>query len=347
MEQQGNPCLTIALNTHRHHPENQQDRIHLKNLQNEAIRQMEVKWEKGVRRAIEDRLNTLTREIDHEANLDSLLIFVHPDFDRSIRLPLPVINRVVLAERFHIRDLLRTLQYMQKYYVLVLSRDKARLLKGNMQALEEEVREGFPFENQDLFTTDTFKLSTQKGQDNLIEEFFNRVDKLFQEVWLKERLPLVVCTEERNFFHYEKMADRKNLIIGHLNMNRLDEKADSIIRDAWPIARAYNQTRHADRISELKRGVSAGNAFSDLNDIWKRVQEGRGQLLFLQEDYLQPAVEENGRLAALPPGSGLPPEADPDILDRLMEMTYLLGGEIIFTDQKALVDFQGLGLVGR
>jgi hypothetical protein len=347
MEQQGNPCLTIALNTHRHHPENQQDRIHLKNLQNKAIQEMEAKWEKSVQRAMEDRLDRLTREIDHEANLDSMLVFIHPDFAQLKRLPIPVINRVAMGERFYIRDLFRTLQLMQKYYVLVLSRDKARLLKGSMEALEEEVRAGFPFENEGLFTTDTFKLSTQKGQDNLIEEFFNRVDKQFQEVWLKERLPLVVCTEERNFFHYEKMADRKNLIIGHLNMNRLEEKADSIIRDAWPIAKAYNQAKHADRISELKRGVSAGNAFSDLNDIWKHVQEGRGQLLFLQEDYLQPAVEENGRLAVLPPGSELPPGADPDILDRLMEMTYLLGGEIIFTDQKALADFQGLGLVGR
>jgi len=347
MEQQGNPCLTIALNTHRHHPENQQDRIHLKNLQNEAVREMEAKWEKEVCRAIGDRLETLVEEIDHESNLDSLLIFVNPDFTQIKRLPIPVINRVAAGERFYLRDLFRVLQYKQRYYVLVLSRDKARLLKANMQELEEEVQEGFPFENQDLFTTDTFKLSTNKGQDNLIEEFFNRVDKDFQEVWLKDRLPLVVCTEERNFFHFEKVADRKKLIIGHLNMNRLDEKGNAIIRDAWPIARAYNQAKYADRISELKRTVSSGKAFSDLNDIWKQVQEGRGHILFVQEDYLQPAVEQNGQWAVLSPASPPTPQADPDVLDRLMEMTYLLGGEIIFSDQKALAEFQGLGLVGR
>ncbi len=346
-QQTGQPCLTIIFNTHRHHPENQQDRIVLKNLQTRAEEELERNVEPSAAKSIVQRLEVLAAELDHQFNLDSLLLFVHPEKTEFVRLPIPVQDRIAVSDRFYTRDLYRAEQLKQRYYVLVLSRERVRLIEGEGTKVFRVDPDPFPMDNATLFTTDRQKLSTNKGQDNLIEEFFNRVDKQFLKIWNADRAPLVVCTEERNFFHYEKVADRKNLIIGHLNQNRLDEKVERIIEETWPIARANQQAETEARLGELMEAQNAGNAFSDLNEIWRRAQEGRGRLLFVQDNYFQPALWTNDHFVTVDPGKPFPEESDPDIIDRIIEMTTLTGGEVIFTNEEQLADFQGLGLVGR
>ncbi len=70
------PCVTIALNTHRTHPDNTQDEILMKKLLKEAEDRIISEFGKrGVSELLE-KIKTVADKIDINYNLDSLHLFL-------------------------------------------------------------------------------------------------------------------------------------------------------------------------------------------------------------------------------------------------------------------------------
>ena len=59
-----------------------------------------------------------------------LAVFISPEIVRPYRLPIPVPEQVIVAERFHIRPMLPLLTGDGRFYVLALSQKNVRLLHG-------------------------------------------------------------------------------------------------------------------------------------------------------------------------------------------------------------------------
>jgi hypothetical protein len=227
---------------------------------------------------------------------------------------------------------------------LVLSRRQARLIKASSGYVEEELEGEFPIENETLFSTSKHQLTTNKGTDNLIEEFFNQVDKEVQKVVLNDPRPVILVTEERNYNHYVKMADRP-IVVGHLNMNRDEEAAHHIVKAAWPIVQNYLKEKNAERLTELKKAVGQQQYMSDLSDIWRAVNEGRGRTLFVKRGFFQPARIDNN--AVVPVDSPLGADVVDDIVDEIIETNLKHGGDTVFLKADEMNDFQGLALTTR
>lgn len=340
-------CVTILLNTHRTKPDNQHDPILLKNLVKEATERLLNDFDKREAKVFIERLDALVEKINHNFNLDSMAIFVNKEIAEVTRLPIPVENRVVIDNTFATRDLVRAMHQQEAYYVMALSRDKARLIEAANDKVVQEIGGDFPYENNTLHTTERHDLSTAKGTDNLIEEFFNRVDKTFQTAFAENPLPLVLCTEERNYHHYLKVADKKHLVIGHLNKNRLDEKAHHIVADSWPIVHQYNRDNNSKRLQELKQAIGTGKFLSDFNEIWTAILEGRGQTLFVAKGYFQPARLNNGAISLVTDAEAREKDVIDDIIDDMIENNMRFGGDVVFLAKEDLKEFQGLALVTR
>ncbi len=341
-------CVTIILNTHRTKPDNKRDPILLKNLAKEAEERLLNDHDKRFARPLIDRISALADSIDHQFNLESLILFVNDGgVAEYLRLPISVEDRVVIDSTFATRDLVRAIHQQEAYYVLVLSRDEARLIEAANDKVVAEVGDPFPMGKKGLYTTDKLQMTMNQGSDNLIEEFFNRVDKAFHTVWARNPLPVLVCTEERNLHHYLKVADKKHIVIGHLNRNRLDEKAHHIVPEAWSVVHQANKERNELRIQELKSAVGTGKFLSDFNHIWQAIHEGRGQTLFVQRGYFQPAVVEDGVITLVSPGQAKQINVVDDIIDEMIEANMRFGGDVVFLSEDLLQDFQGLALVTR
>lgn len=340
-------CITIILNTHRTKPDNKRDPILLKNLMKEAEDRLLNDYDKRFARSHIKKMNQLAEQIDHEFNLESLALFVNEDIAEYVRMPITVEDRVVIDNTFATRDLVRAIHQQEAYYILVLSRDDARLIEAANDKVVQEVGNPFPFNKKGLYSTDKLQMTMNQGSDNLIEEFFNRVDKAFYSVWEKNPLPVVVCTEERNLHHYLKVADKTHLVIGHLNKNRLDEKAHHIVSDAWPIVQQANRERNDQRLQELQSAVSTGKFLSTPGDIWKAIHEGRGQTLFVQRGYFQPAVINGDDIELVALSEANHPDVVDDIIDEMIEANMRFGGDAVFLSENLLHDFQGLALITR
>ncbi len=341
-------CVTLILNTHRTSPDNNQDPITLKNLLKEAEDGLLKEFDKRQAGRIFDNLNEAAGQVDHAHNMESLLVFANENVKDFVRLPIEVENRVIIDDNFATRDIIRALHEQKNYYALVISRKNARLIEAfNDKLVREFKNDEFPYENEVHYSTDKHQLSTNKGTDNQYEEFFNRVDKEFQKTIGDRRLPVVVVTEERNFHHYKKVCDNPEQIAGHVNMNRDDEKAEDIVRAAWKVAEEVVEEKNNKRVNELKEAVNSGNFLSDFNDIWKAVNEGRGETLFVQKGLFQPAKITSNGIELSDDASKRDENVVDDIVDEMIERNIAKGGDTVFVNGDDLSTFNGLALKTR
>jgi len=343
---QSDHCVTVILNTHRTHPENQQDPIRLKNLIVETEARLLKLMDKRRAEVYLGKFELLAEDIDHEKNLESLVLFVNEDLARYVRLPVAVEDRVVIDGTFATRDLVRTLHSEQSYYALVLSRKVARLIEAFADRPVRELKGDFPMDYGLLYTTDREERSKAKGSDQLVEEFFNRVDKAFQAVWKEQPRSLVLVTEDRNIAHYRKVADHNHIVATAQSVHD-EEKPVHVIAKAWEEAKPAFEALNAAKIAELHKAVADQSFLSDLNDIWRALNEGRGATLYVKRGYFQPARVEGDQLVPLETVETKVEGFIDDAIDEMIEIVRQFGGDAVFIDGDALDKFQGLALITR
>jgi hypothetical protein len=274
-------------------------------------------------------------------------LFVNEEIADFTRLPIAVEDRVIIDKSFATRDLIRALHKEKEYYVLVLSRDKARLIETFNDKVVQEMEGNFPIENVSLHPKQRAEAAIANRQTNLMQEFFNIVDKQLIEVIKENPLPVLICTEESNYFEYLKIADRKAIFIGHLNGNRMEEKAHHIVDAAWPIVQQVRKERNSQRLQELSAAENTGKLVADFNDIWHAVNQGRGETLFVQRGYFQPARLVNDTIELVPEEQTDRTGVIDDIIDEMIEVNMQYGGDSVFLSEEELKKYKGLVLTTR
>jgi hypothetical protein len=295
-----------------------------------------------------ERLKVLEADIDHQQNLESLILFVNEDIADYVRLPIEVENRVIIGNTFATRDLVRAYHHEANYFVLVLSQQKVRLIEAFNDKVVEEISEPFPIENTLFYSENKAELANAPRQNNLTAEFLKQVDTELNKVRKENPLLVLICTEESNYHEYLKIADKKNTILdSYLNKNRLDDTAQSIVSEAWNIFRSHLTEKNNARKAELKKAVNSGKFLSDVNDIWRAILEGRIKTLFIEEGLFMPGIIEGNKIHFVSPEDKPKKEVVDDIYDEMIETNMNFGGDVVFLPEASLSDFRGFGAVTR
>lgn len=346
---QAEACVTIICTTHRTHPDNVGDELRLKNLVKNAEERLYNDYEKRFVWPIMENINSIVEKIDHKENLESLIIFANQDMADFTRLAVNVTDRVVVDDTFATRDLVRAEHEQEAYYVLVLSRNEARLMEAMNDKPIQEIKGAFPYKNGTLFNTNKAARHTGGSDEKLIEEFFNRVDKEVQAATKDHPLPVFVISEERNFQHFMKVADRKHMYVSNVAKDRGVENAQihHIVADVWPEVHEFNREKNERRIVELRKAVGAGKFLSDYNDIWRAIGEGRGETLFVQKGHFQPGLIAGNEIMLVDQLDREQKGVCDDVIDEMIENNLSFGGDTVFVETDDLAKFQGLALTTR
>lgn len=341
-------CITIILNTHRTHPDNKKDALTLKNLIKEVGERLSASESKRKAIKLMQRLNDLESSIDYNQNLESLILFVNENIAQYMRLTIPVENRAVIGNSFATRDIIRALHTQANYFVLVISQQETRLIEALNYKVVSEIGKPFPIINTQFNSTSSAESANAPRQTNLIAEFFNRIDKEVNKIRKDNPLPVLICTEESNYYEYLKIADQKSSIYGtFLNQNRLHEKADAIVLEAWKIVKAYIFQQNSERKNELKKAISQKKFLSDTNEIWQGIQQGRIQTLFIEHGNFQPAKWNSNSIEYVADNLRNKKEVADDIYDELIEENMKYGGDVVFLSKGELSKFNGFGAITR
>lgn len=341
-------CVTIILNTHRTLPDNEKDVIQLKNLIKEAESKLLAVCQQQTAEKLTAKVHELASTINHRHNLESLILFVNENVAEFVRLPIPVEDRVVVGNRFAMRDLIRGLHNQTNYYVLVLSKDEARLIEASNDKVVKEHGFPFPFQNQISQTSFKAEPSDAGRIRNLTSEFFNQVDKVVNKVHKDHPLPILISTDEQHYQDYMRIADKPTVIFtDFLSRSRQTEADHAIVSDAWEIVQKLSQKQNNDRKVDLKRAVSTNNFISDTTEIYQAIKQGRVQTLFVEENLFQPAMIENDTVIYLSENTKESAEMIDDIYDELIDLNMDFGGDVVFLPKESLTKFNGFAAMTR
>lgn len=341
-------CVSVILKTHRTHPENQKDSLLLKNLIADTYKRLQEEQGDEIAKRYDKKLKRLAEEIDHYHNDQGLILYVNDEVAEYVRLPIQPKTRIIIDETFATRTIIRALNRTMKYYILVLSRGKARLIEARSDEVITEYKDrGFPVIDENLLKTRRPEGSNATRVSNLTREFFNRVDKLVNNIRRENPLPVIVYTQDSNFPEYMGEADNPDTILGQILLQNGDEKASNLVKEIWPHVEEMGLRKQRKRIAELEQAVNSGKYLNDLNEIWEAVQKGRGKTIFVENGYYQPVTNENGILTPIGTEETLHKDDIDDVVDEIIEYTLKFGGDVVFLEKGALEKFNKIALITR
>ncbi|NLG09973.1 MAG: hypothetical protein GX562_00355 [Coriobacteriaceae bacterium] len=134
------PLISLFMKTHRHSPENQQDLLRFRNLLNQAKESLDKVFEKRQTARLIQHLEALvddpSRSLWRHAK-DGLAVLASNDGVHVYQTDYPLDDLVIVAESFHIKPLIKYFQFGADYYLLLLSMDKTKLMRGDFISIEE------------------------------------------------------------------------------------------------------------------------------------------------------------------------------------------------------------------
>lgn len=334
------PCVTISLNTHRTHPDRDKDKIILKNLLTEAEKRVIHEYGKKAVSKLLDKISQIEGIIDFSYNLDSLHIFISNNTLKIIRLAWPTTaDRVYIAEVFDVRSIIKAVNRVEDYLIILLSQGGVNLYHAMNECIMEEIQnDDFPFDETPFYAANGAERSNAKLMDDLVREYFNRVDKALVKVCQEIEMGCIVISTEDNYVFLKEVADNPEIYWGHAAIDYNNTKPHQIVLQAWDIIQKRQHERRTKAISEVKEAIGESKVVTDLGEIYRTATEGRGDLLIVRDDYTQAVnINKDNNLEI----TDEPDKANvDDVTSNIAWQVISKGGRVFFTSQE---DIQELG----
>ena len=366
---QETPCLSLYQPTHRGHPENKQDPIRFRNLVKALEESLRREFATKDVRPLLDPFWKLADDFDFWNHTgDGLAVLGGPSLFRVYRLQRPVAELAIVAESFHLKPLLRILQSADRYHVLALSQQEAKLFEGNRDALDpvELLPEAIQAIDAALTKTEdkpraeawTFAASSaatgarhgHTAKAGLVdarkERFFRAVDGAILTHYSRPSgLPLLLATLPEHQASFRKVSRNPMLMAAGIETNP-DALSLAVLRkQAWQAVEPLYLARLAGLIEMFGVARSKELGTDDLAKAMKAAVAGRVVALLLEADRHLPGRVDvaTGEIVFDDLAS---PVAD-DLLDDLGAIVLRNGGQVVVVPAERMPTQTGLAATYR
>jgi Bacterial archaeo-eukaryotic release factor family 3 len=333
------PCISLYQPTHRHHPDSQQDPIRFRNLVTAVETSLRQKYSnRDVRPLLVPfRALELDREFWNYA-LDGLAALASPDSFSFYRLQRTVPELAVAADSLHVKPLIRFVQSADRYQVLCLSRQEAKLYEGNRDALDPiDLKDGIP------------KTSAEThGDDRDINDprFFRALDRGVMEHHSRPSgLPLVLVGMTENLEAFRRGSQNSSLMNDGVRFDPGSLSPERLREEVWRVVQPHYLQRLAGLVDSFQEARAKRLASGDVSDIAQAAVAGRVGTLLLDADRTVPGTLDraSGRINF---GDLTNPSVD-DLLDELAEFVLAKGGEVVVVPADRMPTQSGAAAIYR
>lgn len=363
------PCVTIMFSTNRAGVEQQAEDLKLR----KGLQEAEQRLREGGLRSAEDMLEPVRALVEQEAFWqypgDGLAIFLAPGVLRSYQVPFQVKERVIVTDHFFLKPLLPLLVDDGRFYVLALSQNEVRLLKGSHYSIEEvALPEAVPvslaeaLQYDDIEENDVRHHSSSSGavmgkagrraaifhgqgvgidthKDQLLR-YFQQINRGLHELLREETAPLVLAGVDYLLAMYHKVNTYPHLVEQEIAGNPDRLKADTLRKLAWAIVEPVFLEQEREAAARYQGAVGTWLASSHIEEALPAAYYGRIESLFIALDYEQWGhFDETASTLVLHQHEEA---GDEDLLDVAARQTLLHGGKVYALKQK---DVPGESLV--
>lgn len=279
-------------------------------------------------------LDELAAGVELGPGAAAVALFASVSTARSVMLPLPVEERVVIDETFATRDLVRGLQRCTRAWVLVLDERVTRLYEALGPYLAQVHGGGFPLVRDDAAETVRMGLRRDRSQrDRGWRRYATDVDEVLGAHLVTDPGPLILVGDARRAQAFTQHSAAGAAVTGVLPVIPVDTGDAAIAALVGPLLIEGHRARQAAAIAELD--AYAGSRCADgIDAAWAHAGEGRGELLVVEESYAPAALVNGGRLH--PTADPEHPEATDDVVDELVEAVLAGRGRAVFVPDGTL-----------
>ncbi|NLX54558.1 MAG: hypothetical protein GXY58_05550 [Planctomycetaceae bacterium] len=361
------PCISLYQPTHRRHPENQQDRIRYGNLLKKLERSLREKYAtRDVRTRLEDFQELLHNDLFWSRRVDGLAVLAAADLFEIFEVQRDLPERIVVANSFHIKPLLRILQSADRFHLLCLNRHEAKLYEGNRDALDPVELNDVPATIQEALGDEPTEshptvASYNAGTDHAArhghgaksdevnkdrERFFRVVDRaILKHHSRPAQLPLLLAALPEYHTPFRNISENPFLMPGGIQKNPESLSIDELRREAWQVVEPLYLERLAGLVSAFQSARARHAGSDDLSDVVRAAVAGRVATLLIAAEQVIPGHIDaaTGAIQAADPDD---PEAD-DMLDDLAEIVLRNKGEVVVVPDARMPSTSGLAATYR
>jgi hypothetical protein len=359
------PCISLYQPTHRHHPDNQQDPIRYGNL----LREMEKSLrEKFSTREVRDLVGQYQVLVDDREfwnhRTDGLAILGAPDRFQLFELQRPVKELLVVAGSFHVKPLLRILQSADRFQILCLTRQEAKLYEGNRDVLDEVELTDVPASLTEALgeqlTEPHQSVRSVTGQASMyhgtgqkkdevqidMERFFRVIDRAILEHHSRPSgLPLMLAALPEYHTPFREISHNPFLMAEGLQVNPEALSVEQLRTQAWQAMLPIYLERLGKLVDEYQSSKAGGLGSDDLGQVVQAAIAGRVGTLLVEADRvisgrIDTATGEIKHHDLSHPEIG-------DVLDDLAEMVLRMKGTVVVVPAERMPSTTGLAATYR
>jgi hypothetical protein len=336
------PCVSVFLPTSRPATHADGDGVRLRNL----LRQAEERLPASVDRAVLIEPFADAARPDAEGRpARGLALFRSVAFFARHWLPTPVPEKVVVADTFHVRPLLRFLQDDRRYYVLALGRNHVAFYEGTPYSLEPVEVAGLPASLDEAEPGPkegpAFLQRRRAGRGRTsfhgdLPRFFRAVDRALWPRLRGERSPLILVGVAAHWPAYRAVSRYPHVAALGIEGNAADLGVAELRERAAAHAREIFRARDERVLRDFARARRRGLGAVGVEAVAAHAARGRVRLLLLPG-----GVPVWGSLDAV---SGQVTRADgpvenkDDVLDDLAEVVLRRGGDVMALPAERMPD---------
>lgn len=346
-----NPCVTISLNTHRTHPDNARDAVMIKNLFREAEQRLLKEFDKNNIGKLLERMSRAVEACTHEhrinQHLDSLHIFLSDSVYEVVKSIWPVhAEGVHISSRFALRPLVLASGRHTDYLVMTLSQSGVRLYEATNDTITGEIEnDDFPVPDTEHYLTTEQQKSDPKKVDDMVRTYLNKVDKALLKLHHQNgKQCVVVCTGD-NYSRLMQVADKPGLYIGNVAIDYNNTTENKIAADAWALVLQQIHQQEDKYISNLVEAAGNGRVYTDMQDVYRMINEGNCDTLIVDENFSQPALISDAGLE-LTTRVNVPGTVD-DIAGHMAAEAMAKNGKVVFAAGEKMKPLGNIALKTR
>lgn len=303
---QGDVCISLYQQTHRHAPDNRQDPIVFKNLIQQIENQLESRYKKDEIQTLLQPLYELRDDKRFWNNtLDGLAILLQPGKGLLYLTPRPMQNIASVSNTFHLVPLLRAYQSAERYHLLGLSATEFKLYEGNRYEIQliqmpESVATTMTgvLGEQINESSSTHRAARSGGStvfygqggrrvemEKDIDRFFRHVDTYILEQYSKpSELPLMLIALQEHQGEFRKLSNNPFLLPNGVQSSPDSMNIKELALQAWDVLIEIDLQKTKELVETFNQAQSKFSASSDVSDITEAVLEKRIKTLLVEDN---------------------------------------------------------------